>query len=93
MTMSAKIINTSNWEHEDIAVSVEGKPDLGGILKPGEMCDIPVNHLWDGSEHSGVPSIVRVRQRVEVEPKPFRMNGSQVWPRVLAFFGYSETIE
>ena len=35
MTMSAKFINTSNWEHEDIAVSVEGKPNLGGILKPG----------------------------------------------------------
>ena len=86
MTMMAKLVNTSNWEHEDIEVLVEsgyGYKQPTRVLAPGESMDIPVAH--DSSKHDGTlgrPTSIHVHQRIKQAPKPFYLNGAQVFPTV-----------
>ena len=90
MTMSARIVNTSNWEHEDLRVEQEGQEPI--VLKPGEMGHLSVEHGPTGQ--LGKPSApLRLRSDIRTEPKPFERNGLQIWPRVLAFFGRDEKIK
>ena len=68
MTKSVELVNTSNWENENVRVT-GGNADT--ILKPGER--VRLSHQQDMD--------IRVEWQVDDE-RPFRMNGSQMVPVV-----------
>ena len=78
MTMSARIVNTSNWEHEAITV----KSLHGGYvtLKPGEMAHVSVDRGPVGGE--GKITTVELWSEIDEEPKPFT---PETRPEVLAY--------
>ena len=83
MTMSAKLVNTSNWQHETVEVEINGDETHRTTLAPGEMMGIPIPH--DNTKHNGergAETTIKVCQRVCAEPVPFQMNGVQVVPGV-----------
>lgn len=73
MTRSIKIINTSNWEHEDVVVVIDGVMQM---LKPGE-------HAYSGPYSKGIPVQVNMIGVEGGEPVPFRdAEGVQQTPSV-----------
>ena len=79
MTMSAKLVNTSNWDHEDLSVAVDEQEPV--VLKPGETLDISIGH---GSPDP-VISIKDIHDEDLIEP--FRINGKgQAIPEVTVGF-------
>ena len=78
MTRSVTIVNTSNWEHEDMEVipMVDGWPREHRVLAPGDsMVGGP-----NGPE--GIVSYL-IRPRTRAEPVPFKdAEGNQDWPKV-----------
>ena len=80
MTMQATIVNTSNWDGEDILVD-------GKRLKPGESTSLGLEHM-DGAEKR-VPIVSRPAE--QTEPFYFKGLGSeQVWPKVTVTVGLVE---
>lgn len=76
MTRSVTIVNTSNWEHEDISVKVEGASPVR--LQPGEK-------LICGPYSVGEAGDVQVHMIAleDAEPIPFKNeDGSQDLPSV-----------
>ena len=80
MTRSVTIVNTSNWEHEDVEVVVTGTdPEKVGeraVLKPGDF-------VTAGPYTKGQEVNVRMVGVEPQEPQPFRdADGNQDCPRV-----------
>ena len=77
MTRSVKIVNTSNWEHEDVEVTVVSKTETKKVsLQPGDTCD--VGPYSDGELVSVIMSGVTPET-----PVPFRKEGGgQDFPTV-----------
>ena len=78
MTRSVTIVNTANWEHEDVEVNQLNlrAMDKTVRLKPGEMTVV-------GSHYKDLVSIIRIAPVEEKEPAPFKdADGNQDWPRV-----------
>lgn len=78
MTRSVTIVNTSNWEHEDVEVveMQNGWPVHRAVLEPGDKMVGPPNS----------PNLVTtylIRGLSKKEPVPFKdADGNQDWPRV-----------
>ena len=77
MTRSVTIVNTSNWEHEDVAVMAAHH---GGValhtLKPGDT-------MLVGPHADGQLVSVTMQGVTPAEPVPFRdADGEQDWPKV-----------
>ena len=79
MTRSVTIVNTSNWEHEDVEVMpcYDNKGDAQKFtLKPGESKKI-------GPYTNGQKVRVFLTAVQPAEPVPFKdADGNQDWPRV-----------
>ena len=79
MTRSVTIVNTSNWEHEDVEVlpMYDNKGDAEKVtLKPGDSLSI-------GPYTNGQLVRVRLQAVQPAEPVPFRdADGKQDLPRV-----------
>ena len=81
MTRSLRIVNTSNWDGEDFKVRMRPKSLLPTewsevCLKPGEMTNCYSD--WE----------LQIEKIESKDPKPFYLNGKQVFPRIKTFVGY-----
>ena len=75
MTMSVTIVNTSNWDGEDIEVGA------GRRLKPGEQVSSSLEHV-DGAENTFI-----ITSRPAADVKPFQDgDGHQKLPHVAVTF-------
>ena len=80
MTRCVKLVNTSNWHHEDIeVVMVNGThPVHRKRLAPGDSLDIGP---W--GKHLDDVTMLYVKPVEDKEPVPFRKpDGGQDWPTV-----------
>ena len=78
MTRSVTIVNTSNWEHEDVEVNQIhlSAMDKTVRLKPGES-------MMVGPYSKGPVAVIRIAPVEEEEPIPFKdAEGNQDWPKV-----------
>ena len=78
MTRSVTIVNTSNWEHEDVAVNQIHLTamDRTVLLKPGESMTV-------GPYDKNLVALIRIEPVEEKEPVPFKdADGNQDMPRV-----------
>ena len=78
MTRSVTIVNTSNWEHEDVEVNQIhlSAMDRTVRLKPGESMTV-------GPYDKSSVAVIRIAPVEEKEPIPFKGDdGEQDWPRV-----------
>ena len=75
MTRSLMIVNTSNWEHEDYEVELQGWDGAKRkvLLKPSEY------HVFTPGDGE---SIIGVRKVEEEKAVPYQLNGRQVLPEV-----------
>ena len=78
MTRSITIVNTSNWEHEDVEVNQIhlSAMDRTVRLKPGEKMTV-------GPYDKNSVAVIRIGVVEDNEPVPFKdAEGNQDWPRV-----------
>ena len=78
MTRSVTIVNTSNWEHEDVEVNQIhlSAMDRTVRLKPGESMTV-------GPYDKVSVAVIRIAPVEEKEPTPFKKeDGEQDWPTV-----------
>ena len=78
MTRSVTIVNTSNWEHEDVEVVEmnEGWPSNKVVLQPGDETTV-------GPYAKGQTVSVIMKAREHIEPVAFYdEHGDQDWPKV-----------
>ena len=78
MTRSVTIVNTSNWEHEDVEVNQIhlSAMDKTVRLKPGEKVTV-------GPYDKASAAVIRIAPIEEQEPVPFEdAEGNQDWPKV-----------
>ena len=82
MTASVQIINTSNWDGEDVVITTnQGGNIVNTVLKPGDGLDINKSY---GNTTSLSADIGFVDNP---DSKPFYLNGKQVYPQVTVGFG------
>ena len=78
MSRSVTIVNTSNWEHEDVEVHEfnRGHPPKVTMLKPGDQ-------LACGPWNQGDTTSLVINGVGSKDPVPFKdADGNQDWPKV-----------
>ena len=81
MTRSVTIVNTSNWEHEDVAITVHPNRASQGNLPPLRLApgEKHVVGPYDKDEVVHI-TLLPIEER---EPAPFKNeDGSQDWPKI-----------
>ena len=85
MTKSITVVNTSNWDGEDVELELTqgGTPTPSRLhnLQPGEKVQISLE---------GGNKDILVRSNSKEETKPFVLSGKQVYPQVSVGFNGDE---
>lgn len=85
MTMQVTLVNTSNWEGEDIQVAMMnmyGSKANPSVIKAGEM---ETMHFRDYSDEV----CLVIRKKRSADSKPFRdKDGKQIFPKAYVEFNF-----